>query len=202
MNFELIVALLAATVHSGTPVLYATLGEMLSEKGGVLNLGVEGMMSVSAFAAFMVCLVTGSAWLGLLAGGVAGFLMAALHGFVTITCLGNQVVSGLALTILGGGLTEFMGTPYIGLNTSGFNVWAIPGLSSIPVLGPIFFKHNMLVYMSLSSCRWPVLVLFPAHEAGACTWPPPARNARRRRRPPGLKPIASALLRGRRAAVS
>lgn len=148
MSYELIIALLAATVHSGTPILYATLGEMLTEKGGVLNLGVEGIMSISAFAAFMICLITGSAWLGLLAGGIAGLLMAGLHGFVTITCLGNQVVSGLALTILGGGLTEFMGTPYIGLSTKGFSTWALPGLSSLPVLGPIFFKHNVLVYIS------------------------------------------------------
>ncbi|MDD4733165.1 MAG: ABC transporter permease, partial [Desulfovibrio sp.] len=88
MSFELIIALLAATVHSGTPILFATLGEMLTEKGGVLNLGVEGMMSVSAFAAFMICLTTGSAWLGLLAGGVAGLLMGGVHAFVTVNCLG------------------------------------------------------------------------------------------------------------------
>lgn len=148
MSFELIIALLAATVHSGTPILYATLGEMLTEKGGVLNLGVEGMMSVSAFAAFMICLTTGSAWLGLLAGGVAGLLMGGIHAFVTINCLGNQVVSGLALTILGGGLTEFMGTPYIGMSTEGFRPLIIPLLSDIPVLGPIFFRHSILVYIS------------------------------------------------------
>ncbi|MEF2146009.1 MAG: ABC transporter permease [Desulfovibrionaceae bacterium] len=148
MSYELILALLAAAVHSGTPILYATLGEMLTEKGGVLNLGIEGIMSVSAFAAFLACVGTGSAWLGLLAGGVAGMFMAALHGFVTITCLGNQVVSGLALTIFGLGLTDFMGTPYIGTNTPGFSSWDFPGLSALPVVGPIFFQHNVMVYLS------------------------------------------------------
>lgn len=148
MSYELIIALLAAAVHSGTPILYATLGEILTEKGGVLNLGVEGMMSVSAFAAFLAVYYTGSPWLAFFIGGCTGLTMASLHAFVTITCLGNQVVSGLALTLLGQGLTSFLGTPYIGQNAAGFNPVALPFLSDIPAIGPIFFKHNMLVYVS------------------------------------------------------
>lgn len=148
MSFELIIALLAAAVHSGTPILYATLGEMLTEKGGVLNLGVEGMMSVAAFAAFLAAYYTGSPWLAFVAGGFAGLGMASLHAFVTISCLGNQVVSGLAITILGLGLTSFLGTPFIGLKAPGFMPLAVPALESIPVLGQVFFKHNALVYLS------------------------------------------------------
>lgn len=148
MSYEMIIALLAAAVHSGTPILYATLGEILTEKGGVLNLGVEGIMSVSAFAAFLAIYYTGSPSLAFLVGGFAGLLMSSLHAFVTITCLGNQVVSGLALTILGLGLTSFLGTPFIGQKTPGFDVVALPLLSDIPALGPIFFKHNVLVYIS------------------------------------------------------
>lgn len=145
---ELIIPLLNATVQSGTPILYATLGEMMTEKGGVLNLGVEGMMSFSALAAFVVSYTTGSPVLGFIAGGFAGVFLALVHSFVSISCLGNQVVSGLALTILGLGLTRFLGTPYIGLSTTGFDKWAFPFLSSIPFVGDILFKQDLLVYFS------------------------------------------------------
>ncbi|MDD3312852.1 ABC transporter permease [Pseudodesulfovibrio sp.] len=146
--WEFLIPLFAATVQSGTPVLYATLGEMMTEKGGVLNLGVEGMMAVSALAAFVVSQATGSPWLGFLAGGAAGMAMGALHGFVCITCLGNQVVSGLALTILGLGLTNFLGVPYVGLRAPGFDPVAVPLLSSVPGLGQVFFDHDVLIYIS------------------------------------------------------
>lgn len=148
MSPELIIALLAATVQAGTPILFATLGEMLTEKAGVLNLGVEGIMSLAAFAAFITCFATGNAWLGLLAGGLAGALLAGLHGVVCQVFLGNQVVSGLALTIFGVGLSNYLGTPYIGQATEGFQPLAVPVLSQIPVLGPILFRQDMLVYLS------------------------------------------------------
>lgn len=105
-------------------------------------------MSVAALAAFWVSMTTGSPWLGFLAGGIAGMGMAAIHGFVCITCLGNQVVSGLAVTILGLGLTNFLGVPFVGLAAPGFSPFQFPGLSAIPVIGDIFFKHDMLVYVS------------------------------------------------------
>ena len=146
--WDFLIPLFAATVQSGTPILYATLGEMMTEKGGVLNLGVEGMMAVSALAAFWTSYMTGSPWLGFLAGGFAGMVMGSLHAFVCVSCLGNQVVSGLALTILGGGLTHFLGVPYVGLAAPGFDPFNFPLLSQIPVLGDIFFKHDMLVYVS------------------------------------------------------
>lgn len=146
--WEFLIPLLAATVQSGTPILYATLGEMMTEKGGVLNLGVEGMMAVAALAAFVTSMYTGSPWLGFVVGGIAGMGMAAIHAFVCITCLGNQVVSGLAVTILGLGLANFLGVPYVGLPAPGFNPFDLPLLSQIPVLGDIFFKHDMLIYLS------------------------------------------------------
>ncbi|HBE94990.1 MAG TPA: ABC transporter permease, partial [Desulfovibrio sp.] len=148
MDWGILVALLAAAVQSGTPVLFATLGEMLSEKGGVLNLGVEGMMSVAALAAFLTAYFTGSPWLGFLAGGLAGACLASLHGVICVGFLGNQVVSGLALTILGLGLTHFFGTPYIGLAAPGFSKFAVPGLADLPVLGGILFRQDALVYVS------------------------------------------------------
>ena len=129
------ISLLAAAVQSGTPILFATLGEIVTERSGVLNLGVEGMMIVGALAAFLAAQLTGSPWLGLLAGGCFGMAMAGIHGLVCIGFQGNQVVSGLALTILGVGLANYFGTPYIGQSAPGFSPVAIPLLSSIPVAG-------------------------------------------------------------------
>jgi len=148
MNPDLIVPLLAAAVQSGTPVLFATLGEMFTEKTGVLNLGVEGMMLCGALAAFVASLYTGSPWLALLAGGLAAALVGALHGVVCLAFLGNQVVSGLALTILGTGLADALGTPLVGRTAPGFGPLVLPLLGDLPVLGPALFRQDALVYLS------------------------------------------------------
>jgi general nucleoside transport system permease protein len=146
MPLELIVPLLAAAIQSGTPILYATLGEMFTERSGVLNLGVEGMMVVGALTAFIVSMVTSSPLLGLVAGGMGGMLFGSLHGLVCLVFQGNQVVSGLALTILGVGLAEFWGTPLIGRSAPGFDPVPVPLLSDLPVLGPVLFRQDVLVY--------------------------------------------------------
>ncbi len=148
MTWEMLISLLAAAVQSGTPVLYATLGEIFTERSGILNLGVEGMMICGALAAFVVAQMTGSPALGFLFGGMAGLALSALHGLVCIGFNGNQVVSGLALTILGTGLANYLGTPFIGTEAPKFLAYPLPLLSRIPVIGPIFFQHNMLVYLS------------------------------------------------------
>ena len=155
MPVELIIALLAAAVQSGTPILYATLGEMITEKSGVLNLGVEGMMMIGALSAFWVSLATGSPWLGFLMGGICAGLLASVHGLVCLGFQGNQVVSGLALTIFGVGLANYLGTPLVGAQGIGFSRIALPGLADIPVLGPILFNHDVLVYLSFGL---PVLI--------------------------------------------
>ena len=148
MSLEILLALLAATVQAGTPILYATLGEILTEKGGVLNLGVEGMMLVGALAGFLTALHTGSPVLAFMAGGLAGAGMAALHGVVCIWFQGNQTVSGLALTIFGTGLAGFFGTPYVGRTAPGFDKFSLPVLGDIPLVGDIFFQQDALVYVS------------------------------------------------------
>lgn len=158
MTIELIIPLLAAAVQSGTPILYATLGEILTEKAGVLNLGVEGMMMVGALSAFATTLVTGSPVAGFVVGGFSGALLAALHGVVCLHFQGNQVVSGLALTILGSGVADYLGTPFIGQTAPGFQNVALPGLARIPFIGPIFFNQDPLVYVSLVLA--PILWLF------------------------------------------
>jgi ABC-type uncharacterized transport system permease subunit len=149
MGYEMLIAILAAAIVAGTPLLYAALGEILAERTGVLNLGIEGMMLVGAVTSFMVCVNTGSHWLGLVAGMVFGGLVAAIHAFLCITLKANQVVSGLALTIFGTGLSGFLGKALIGIpapNT--FSKISIPILSKIPFFGPILFNQDMLVYIS------------------------------------------------------
>ncbi len=145
---DLIISLLASAVQSGTPVLYATLGEIVTERAGILNLGVEGIMIAGALGAFLTSLHTGSPVLGFLAGGAFGLFMSFWHGLVCILFRGNQVVSGLALTILGTGLANFIGTPYIGRAAPGFFPVHLPVLGDIPLAGPVFFRHDLLVYIS------------------------------------------------------
>lgn len=145
MNPELIVPLLAAALQSGTPILYATLGEILTEKSGVLNLGVEGMMVTGALAAFATALATGQPTLAFIVGGLAGAAVGGIHAVVCIWFLGNQVVSGLALTIFGLGLANYLGTPLVGRTAAGFDKLAMPLLHRIPVVGPLF-QQDILVY--------------------------------------------------------
>ncbi len=149
MNTDLLVPLLAAAIQSGTPILFATLGEILTEKSGVLNLGVEGIMIVGALAAFVCAKLTGNPLLAFALAGVAGMVIAAGHGVVCLWFLGNQVVSGLALTIFGLGLADYLGTPLIGQTAPGFGKLSIPGLGALPILGPIFFQQDLLVYLSV-----------------------------------------------------
>lgn len=150
MILDVLVPVLAATVQSGTPILYATLGEILTERSGILNLGVEGMMMVGALTAFLTTRMTADPVLGFLVGGLSGALLAGVHGMVCLVFQGNQVVSGLALTILGTGLANYLGTPYDGQSVAGFQAYAVPVLSQIPVLGPAVFKQDSLVYVSYS----------------------------------------------------
>lgn len=148
MMIELIIPLLAATVQSGTPILYATLGEIITEKSGVLNLGVEGIMIVGALAGFIVAKFTGNPALAFMLAGLAGIAAASLHGIVCLIFQGNQVVSGLAITILGTGFANYLGTSFVGQSAPGFSPYAIPYLSDIPAIGPILFNHDPLVYIT------------------------------------------------------
>jgi simple sugar transport system permease protein len=153
-------ALLAATIIAGTPILYAAAGELLAERSGIMNLGVEGMMLVGAAFGFIITVTTGSHWLGLLAALLGGGSMAAIHALVTITLRGNQVVSGLALTIFGSGLSGFLGKNFQGIPMlHGFKSLNLPFLSDIPFLGTILFRHDILVYLSvlLAAAMWYLL---------------------------------------------
>jgi len=146
---DLLSALLAGTVTAATPLVFAALGELITEKSGVLNLGVEGMMLMGAIAAFAGATTSGSLVLGVVCGALAGAGTAALFGVLALTLLANQVATGLALTIFGTGLSAFVGQGYVSLTLIGMQPIAVPGLSRIPLLGPVLFTQNALVYLSL-----------------------------------------------------
>ncbi|MEW6546150.1 MAG: ABC transporter permease [Bacillota bacterium] len=149
MDWLLAVSICQAAITAGTPILFAALGEILAERVGVLNLGVEGMMLVGAVSGFLVTVRTGSPWLGLLASLVAGGLMALIHAVLSVGLRANQVVSGLALTLFGTGLSGYLGKPLIGVPAPlTFRPVKVPGLGDMPFLGPVVFGHDYLVYIS------------------------------------------------------
>jgi simple sugar transport system permease protein len=148
MDLILLVNLLASGIRYGTAILFATIGEIFAERAGVLNLGMEGMMLMGAMSAFGTAHATGNAWLGLLVAAGVGALLALLHAFVTITLRADQVVSGLALTFVGTGLSAVLGAPLVEIKQSPrLPAFPIPVLAELPVLGPIFFQHNVIVYL-------------------------------------------------------
>jgi simple sugar transport system permease protein len=136
-------------VKSSIAVLLATLGEIVAERSGVLNLGVEGMMLVGALCGVAAGVATGNPVIAAAAGALAGGLLALMHGFFAITLRVNQVLSGLALTILGMGMTSFVGRPLIG-TPPGVRLRAlpIPGLADIPIIGDILFRQSALAYLA------------------------------------------------------
>ncbi len=160
----LAVAVFVATIQAGTPLAMAALGELVAERSGVLNLGVEGMMLMGAVTAFITTVVTHSAVLGILAAMGAGMAMAGLFAILTQLLLANQVATGLALTIFGGGLSAFVGLHYTGISLPGLPAVHFPLLSAIPVLGPALFSFDGLVYLS-----WvlPVLVYWFLYRSRA-----------------------------------
>lgn len=148
MDIDLITNILYATIRTGTPLILVAFGEMVCEKSGVLNLGQEGMMLMGAVIGFVAAVTTGSLFIAILMAIIAGILMSLLFGFLSITLVSNQVASGLALTIFGGGLSAFIGANYVGIGIDGIQPLAIPLLSDIPVIGKALFQQDPLVYFS------------------------------------------------------
>lgn len=150
MDIDLITNILYATVRTGTPLILVALGEMVCEKSGVLNLGQEGMMLMGAVVGFAAAVATGNLFVAVLISIIAGMVMSVLFGFLSITLVSNQVATGLALTIFGGGLSAFIGSSYVGMGIDGIEPMAIPLLSDIPVLGKMLFQQDPLVYLSFA----------------------------------------------------
>ena len=152
------IIILQAGVATGTVLLFAALGEIFAERSGVLNLGVEGMMLIGAMSAFSVANSTGDPWLGILVAMIAAGLISQIHAYIVITLQADQVVSGLALTFVGTGISLVLGE---GLSKAGtvaqIPTLTVPLLSSIPFIGPIFFTHqSLLVYLGyiLTPLAW------------------------------------------------
>jgi simple sugar transport system permease protein len=154
-----ITSVLAAAIPAGTAILYACLGEILCERAGILNLGVEGMMLMGALGGFAFCDWTGNAWIGALGALMLGGLLATIHAVLTISLRANQVVSGLALTLFGTGLSAYLGANLVGkAPPDSFHKLKIPLLGDIPHLGQILFRQDALVYLSYALV--PLLWLF------------------------------------------
>jgi general nucleoside transport system permease protein len=152
MNLDTWITIAASAVGAATPLVYASLGELVVERTGVLNLGVEGMMLVGAISGFAVAVTSGSLALGYLAAATGGMLIALLFGVLTLSLQTNQVATGLALTLFGVGLSAFAGRAFVGLPIGRVPPLHIPVLSALPVLGPLLFHYDLLVYLSVVLC--------------------------------------------------
>jgi general nucleoside transport system permease protein len=141
--------LLAATLNAGTVLALATLGLLINEKVGIVNLGAEGMMLCAAIAGFATVVHTGNDWLGFASGMGVGAVLAALFGYLVIWLNTNQFATGLALTLFGTGFSAFVGTAYVQAKVPDRASYAIPLLSDIPWLGQALFRHHPLVYATV-----------------------------------------------------
>ncbi|AVR94495.1 ABC transporter permease [Pseudoduganella armeniaca] len=150
MNSDYVIAFLASTAGAATPLVLASTGELVAERSGVLNLGLEGIMLVGAVAGFSVTLHTGSLGLGLLAALVAGMALALVFAFLVLTLQTNQVATGLALTLFGIGLSAFLGRDLVGQTVTPLPRLDLPILSDLPFVGPLLFRFDGVVYGSLA----------------------------------------------------
>ncbi len=154
MDLALLISILAVTIQAGTSLVFATVGEILTERSGILNLGLEGIMIMGAVSAFAGAYHTGSLAAGVLIALLIGALLATIHALLTISFRTDQVVTGLALTLFGTGLASFLGQrlgpggkPLVGEVGPKFTKVAIPLLSQIPYVGEPLFKQDPLVYV-------------------------------------------------------
>ena len=147
-QLSVVAGILTSAIRLATPYLYAAIGEAFSQRSGVLNLGVDGIMLISAYASFYVVLNTNNIWLGLLAAIVVGLLMGLLMSFISVTLKAEQGISGIGLYMFGLGLSSLLFKTTIGTvkTVTGFQPVKIPLLGDIPVIGEIFFHHSLLVY--------------------------------------------------------
>ena len=144
------VLLVASLMVAATPLLLAAIGELVVEKAGVLNLGVEGMMIVGAISGFAISVETGSPWLGFIAAAIGGAVLSLLFVLLTQVALANQVASGLALTLFGLGFSALLGQSYVGIKPPGMADIHIPLISDIPVFGPVLFQHDPILYIGIA----------------------------------------------------
>jgi len=145
----MIADILTGAIRSGTSVMLASQGELVSERAGVINLGTEGSMLCGALGGFAVTVWSGNPWLGTLAGGICGLLISLIHAFLVLSCGANQLATGLTIMFFGMGVTAFFGKGFVSQQIVGFNPVPIPLLADIPYLGKILFNHDPLTYLSI-----------------------------------------------------
>lgn len=146
--------MVVCSMRLAVPILFAALGEIFTERAGILNLGLEGIMLIGALLGFVGAYISGNLWFGVLLAMIGGILMGLLMGFMSITARVNQVVAGIGITILGSGLSTLLFRLFFGLRTTPptiemFAITPIPILNKIPIVGQMLFEHNVLVYLSL-----------------------------------------------------
>ena len=145
----LLVSVLGGAIRAGTAVLFAVLGEIVGQRTGVISMGCEGSMLVGALTGFAVAYGTGHPWLGALMAGLAASVLGLIHAYMVLQRRASQLATGLALYIFGGGVTAFFGRSWVGKTITPIDSFAVPGLAEIPVLGPILFQHDPLVYIAI-----------------------------------------------------
>ena len=161
MSTPLALGVLAGAVLSGTSLLYATLGETLVERAGIVNLGLEGVLLIGASTGFAVAAGTGSAWLGLAAAAAAGGLSNLLFGWLVVTRRANQLASGLAMMFFGFGLSALVGAPYVGAVIAGLPRWRPAWLAALPwVEATTLFNYDLLTWMAVPAALLVWWVLF------------------------------------------
>jgi len=157
---SLVVDVLSGAVRGGTSIMYAGLGETVSERAGVINLGTEGCMLMGALTGFAVAFQTGSPWVGVIAAAIAGGLLAAIHSILVVNRKANQFASGLTILFLALGLTSLYGGEYVGKQINALDPIDIPVLGSIPAIGPILFQQDALTYLSYFTAPLLWFILF------------------------------------------
>jgi len=155
LNVSFFVSLFAGTIRLATPILLPALGQLYTQRAGILNLGVEGTMLMGSISGFAVACATNNLWLGLAAGILGGMLYSLVMAWLSVTMRANQVIAGIGMNILASGLAAYIYRLIFGIRAlpakiTSFQAIDIPGLSDIPVIGTIFFQHNILVYFAFA----------------------------------------------------
>lgn len=148
MSWMLIPSVLSGAILYGAPLLYATLGEIIGQRGGMVNLGIEGVMLVGASVGFAVTAETGSPWAGILVAALAGGAFNLIYGYLVVTRRANQLAAGLALMFFGIGVSALVGKAYVGARIVGVSRYQFPGVSSLPWASETLFRYDLLVYLA------------------------------------------------------
>jgi len=154
MNWDLLLGVLSGTIMYGVPLLYTTLGEVIGQRAGMVNLGLEGILLVSAATGFVVSSLTGNPWLGIGVAAIAGAVFNLVYAFLVVTRNANQLASGLTVMFLGSGLSAMIGRGFVGGGSSGLARYQIPGVSLFSWATESMFSYDLLVYLA-----FPVAVL-------------------------------------------